>query len=60
MTEDCQGKGIMAYSTAPVLLLAVARGLHILKSLSEVWETLTSVLRNYMRPAAIICLNTSS
>lgn len=33
MTDDFQGKGIMAYTTI-MLLLGVARGLHILKSLS--------------------------
>lgn len=34
MTEDCQDKRIVVYSTAPVLLLGAAGGLHILKSLS--------------------------
>ena len=34
MTQDCQGEGIIANSTAPLLLLGAARDLHILKSLS--------------------------
>lgn len=60
MTEDCQSEVIMPNSIAPLLLLGAARGLLILKSLSYVWETLTSVLRDELRPVVKVCLNTSS
>lgn len=50
----------MANSTAPLQLLRAAKHLHVLKSLSHVWETFTSVLRNELRPVLMVCLNTGS